>query len=372
MAKAHTPRIIALAAALTAGAALAQPAGDPLGRAQNEQRLQQQRLQRSEREAAQVREEIEALSEQLAALAAEQSRGGDVLDEDRLRLEVLNVQESELMARVGANQNELARLLGALQMYGRRPPPALVVHPDDAKKAVRAAILIRAVTPDLQDRAEALAAEVEAAMRVRRDVASASESLFTTESDMADRAARIEELIAEKQALEEYLMADARSAERDIAALAARIQTLRANPAAVVIPRAPVGSGVDNLLAPVDGAPTRRFGQNAPRGGKVEGWMWAPAPETRIVSPAAGRVDYAGPVRGWDGVLILDAGDGYHLVLAGVETLLVSPGDMVSAGDAVAVMAGESGSGPGLELYLEVRKDGDPVDPARFFAAIGR
>ena len=325
--------------------------------------------------APQAASRIEAISRQLSALAADESRGGDTLSEGRGRLAALNAGEADLMARMGANQNQLSRMLGALQMYGANPPPALFIHPDDAKKAVRAAILVRAVMPQLQQRAKAYAAQADQAVRVRRQAASASESLFTTESEMADRASRIEQLIAEKQTLQQSL-GQAPPAEPDVPALAARVQTLRASPAAVDAPaEAVLKAAPGKLTPPVPGAPSRRFGQASPSGGQIEGWTWTPPPGAAVVAPGAGRVEYAGPVRGWDNVLIIDIGGGHHLVLAGARTLLAAAGQSVTAGQTVARMppsADAKTASVAAQLYLEVRKGGEPVDPARFFAAIGQ
>ena len=111
-------------------------------------------------------------------------------------------------ARVDANRGELARLLSVLQTYQRRPPPPLLVNPRSARDAVRAAILIRAITPELQARGRAFGAQVEAIAKVRRTAASASETLFQAESDIADRRAQIDRLTAQKQALEQRFYAD--------------------------------------------------------------------------------------------------------------------------------------------------------------------
>src|SRR3569623_922627 len=68
----------------------------------------------------------------------------------RHSLAVLNAQEADLAQRIGHNRAELARLLGALQLYGRQPPPALLIDPSEVKDSVRAAILIKAITPALE------------------------------------------------------------------------------------------------------------------------------------------------------------------------------------------------------------------------------
>ena len=62
-------------------------------------------------------------------------------------LERLNVAETELSVDQGVNMHRLSRLLSVLEQLKRDPPPALLVSPQDAKDAVRAAILVKALTP---------------------------------------------------------------------------------------------------------------------------------------------------------------------------------------------------------------------------------
>lgn len=103
--------------------------------------------------------------------------------ESQARLERLNVRETVLSAEQGRNLNRMARLLTALAQFRRDPPPALLVSPGDATDAVRAAILVKAITPELQKRAKVYAAEAGEIARQRRLAAVASEALFTSDSN---------------------------------------------------------------------------------------------------------------------------------------------------------------------------------------------
>jgi len=75
--------------------------------------------------------------------------------------------------------------------------------------------------------------------------------------------------------------------------------------------------------------------------------------------------------------LILNAGDGYHVVLAGMGRISVAAGQSVLAGEPIGAMsearvASTSASGnenAAPELYVEFRKDGKPVDPAPWWSA---
>ena len=107
-----------------------------LSRIETEQQQREALRDQQRREAEDARREIAELAAQLAELNAAQGEGRRVVGERRLRLAAINAREAELVARMGANANDLSRLLGALQTYSRNPPPALFVNPRDARNAV--------------------------------------------------------------------------------------------------------------------------------------------------------------------------------------------------------------------------------------------
>src|SRR6185437_12125226 len=109
-------------------------------------------------------------------IAAALPAHGATLAERRRELEQLTAQEDALAARLGADRNALARLLGALEMFSRDPPP-LIVSPGDARDAVRAMILAKAIAPELEARAKTLRAEADQLAAVRRRAAQASGDL---------------------------------------------------------------------------------------------------------------------------------------------------------------------------------------------------
>lgn len=367
-----------LLAASAEGAAPPSVAGrDELARVEADRKAREQERDALRAQASDAQKELADLRKQLVSLAAAQAAGERDVADKRRRLDTLNAQEAELTTRMGKNRSELAHLLSALQIFRRNPPPALLVNPHDARDAVRAAILMRAITPELEGRAAAFRAEAEDIKRLRREAAAASEDLFTSESEVGDRRSRIEALITEKTALERQLTGDAIVADQDVRALAAKAQSLRdllkSLPAQPGTPGAPppanpdaVGlfGGAKPFVPPVQGELARRFGAKLPQGGASDGWTYATLSNAQVVAPAQGVVDYAGPLKGMGLVLILRLGGGYHLVLAGLDTVLAAPGRSVAAGEPVGRMGDGGSSVP--ELYVEVRKDGTPVDPARW------
>lgn len=261
--------------------------------------------------------------------------GGAVAVAQSERLARLNLEETELSAQQAENVSELSRLLSVLEQIRRDPPPALLVSPQDAKDAVRAAILVKAMTPELQRRAQGYAAAAGEMARQRRLAAIQSETLFARESQAADHAPE---------------------PENPGLALRGPAAPPPLPDQAIIPPR--------TLAMPVSGQVIRRFGDPLAGGGKANGLTLAAPKGGRVASPGAGLVQYVGPVKGWGVILILRLAGGYHLVLAGLDRTSVNIGQSVAPGQPVGWMPDSRQSTS--ELYLEVREQGSPVDPARW------
>jgi septal ring factor EnvC (AmiA/AmiB activator) len=130
------------------------------------------------------------------------------------------------------------------------------------------------------------------------------------------------------------------------------------------------------LPLPVNGVRIREFGAPDSLGGTEKGLTIATRTGAQVTAPCDGWVVYAGVFRNYGQVLILNAGGGYHVVLAGMERISVDVGQFVLTGEPVAVMGSglqvaatlASGSNQPV-LYVEFRKDGTPVDPGPWWAA---
>jgi septal ring factor EnvC (AmiA/AmiB activator) len=126
------------------------------------------------------------------------------------------------------------------------------------------------------------------------------------------------------------------------------------------------------LPMPVNGVKLREFGRPDPVGGVEKGLSIATRAGAQVTAPNDGWVVYAGPFRSYGQLLILNAGGGYHILLAGMERISVELGQFVLTGEPVAIMGnGSPNAGTGVSqpvLYVEFRKDGTPVDPGPWWA----
>lgn len=344
-------------AALPVAAAAPQAGPGPaeIARLQAEYRDERARALRLRAEAADAAAEVVRVERELAALGTDVAAGDASIAAQRARLRELSEREAALVARLSRARGRQARLLSALQMMSRRPPPPLLIPADEAVAAVRAAILMKAIAPELQARARPLADRQAEIIRIRRLAALGSEALFTAESAQGDRRARAEALVARQTRLRSILRAEAETAERAAGALEARLLALGGTVPALDADAAPVTArrpaGRDRLTPPVEGAPSIRFGDG------VSGWRWR-GDDLEARAPAAGRVVWTGPLGGWGRVVILDLGPGWRAVISGLDEVSVRTGARVADGQTLG-RAGRDG-----QIGFDLRRDERPVDPA--------
>lgn len=354
-----------------------------------------------------LRSEISRLTADQTNLQAALVRTADQLralnrsiDEGIARLQSLQKTEGRLRADLVVRRAELAAVLATLQRIGRHPPPALAARPSDALGAIRSAILLGAVMPEIREQTDRLQDDLTALETLKTAIGRERRSLETDAERFGDENARLELLLEEKRrsrteteaalALERKrakVLSDRadtlneliREMEKE-AALAARRPQQRTQPGPSAAFRAvPFSETVGSLRLPADGLPLRRFGEEDSLGVAARGLSLRVQPLGRIYAPADAQVAYAGPFRSYGEVLILDAGDGYHMVLSGMDRIDVGREQFVLAGEPVGRMGTTRYASAGTidiqssdpVLYIEFRKDGRAIDPSPWWATPG-
>jgi septal ring factor EnvC (AmiA/AmiB activator) len=162
------------------------------------------------------------------------------------------------------------------------------------------------------------------------------------------------------------------------AAEAAKRAQRKSAPAPAPAPRRPAGSvemaGLPRPIAPVTGRLLSSFGSHGEGGSVSRGITLEVAQGTAVLAPFAGRVVYAGPFRDYGQLLIIEHGEGYHLLLAGLGRIDSALGESVMAGEPIGIVGNTSGAvaaggGPPSRLYLELRRNGRPIDPMPWLGA---
>lgn len=343
----------------------------------------------------------QALSDQLVASAARVQALEQSISDSEERLARGGDNEARIRASLDARRDVLIAVLSTAQRIGRQPPPALVVSPEDALRAVRSAVVVGAVLPEIRIEAEALQSDLDALVAERTRAAAERDKLRADAAAIAEErqrltllidrkkgesAARAADLASEKARAEE-LAKSARTLEELIDGMRKTLGAARPPSAGAAAATPDDGSRLKPAIAfadakgrltpPVRGVALQSYGDDNGLGGIAQGQSIATRAGARVVAPADGRVVYAGPFRSYGQLLILDAGDGYHVVLAGMERIDVQLDQFVLTGEPVGVMGNQrlaSAAVPDASitqpvLYVEFRKGGTSIDPSPWWVA---
>lgn len=396
---------------------------------QREQELEAARASKKSAEEAQAKLKAEItslgqdrtqLNQQLIDTAANVRTVETKIDEAEARLKALNGREQATRASLDSRRADIVEVLAALQRAGRRAPPALLVRPEDALQSLRTAILLGAVVPELRNRAEKIAGELGELVALRKSIAAERDQLASDRDRVRNDQTRLTALIDERQRqqsarekdldtensraialskqvgdlqgliakMEQDLQSAAKAAEKAAEAAKQAEAKAAANAAANVKPGPAVfkdrsrttpailfASARGLLPLPVNGNKIRDFGGSDGVGGVQKGISLATRPGSQVTTPCDGWVVYAGPFRSYGQLLILNAGGGYHVLIAGMERISVNIGQFVLTGEPVATMGSTSQVASILAtnasqpvLYVEFRKDGTPIDPGPWWA----
>jgi septal ring factor EnvC (AmiA/AmiB activator) len=391
-------------------------------------RQREQELEAARAQQKSVAEQREKLKADIAAIGLDRSklnaqlidvsarvRGIETkVDDAEARLRPLDAREAQIRDSLSSRTAEITEVLSALQRAGRRAPPALLVTPEDALKSLRTAMLLGSIVPEMRARAQQLVSDLGELVTLRKTIAAERDQLALDRDKIKEDQTRLASLINERQkkqsAAEKDMEAESSHAialasqvdslqgliskvELDVksAAKAAATADLRGAPAALndgklnlaalkdpgrLSPALAFASAKGLLALPVNGAKIREFGGSDGVGGVEKGISLASRPGAQVTTPCDGWVVYAGPFRSYGQLLILNAGGGYHVLIAGMERISVSIGQFVLTGEPVATMGSTSQIASVLAtnatqpvLYIEFRKDGTPIDPGPWWAA---
>jgi len=412
--------VASFGAAWAAEADSAPPGAPPAAdqeRAAKETELQgvEDTLRASEEQRRAIETEIESVRADRARLSAALiETTAKVQDAERAaaaagdKLATLKASADELMRSLERRRAVIADVLAALQRMGSNPPPAVLVKPGDMSDAVRAATVMGAVIPELNLETQQVRDDLDALSRTRDSIAGERDELTKKSQELAADKARLAALIDARQhslaaaqdalgsqrqraadlarqatSLKDLIARlDSENAARNAAATAAaaeieaRARAARGADPVRLRPQIAFGDAKGQVPLPAAGAILKSFGSPDGLGGTERGVSLATPAGATVSAPVDGAVLFAGPYRSYGQLLIMDAGGGYYVLLAGMDRINVGSGEFVLAGEPIGVMGDGSvrmatAAAVGAArpvLYIELRKDGTAIDPGPWWA----
>lgn len=367
------------------------------------------------------------ITEESKLLAGKVQESEEQLSKGEERLAELDGQEKALRSSLTERYGRISKLLAVLQRMGRNPPPVMITKREDALKMVRSAMLIAAAFPEMRAQAVTLSAKLNELVKVMDGVRQERAKTEAYAKDLKDKRQQLVALMETKRQLYAQKQADLQSVRTAAAEIAKGTEKLseliakadqavanntdlgaynaesKAQPngdaqqpqpppggapnAAELAPSAQQGKSEPlrpliafnlakaKLPLPAAGRRVLSFGEKTQYGAQSKGIVIETRGFAQVTSPCDGWIVFAGEFRSYGRVLIINPGGGYHVLMAGLSQIDVSTGQFVVAGEPVANMSGgaPSAAQPAQAsapvLYVEFRKDGEPVDPDPWWVA---
>jgi septal ring factor EnvC (AmiA/AmiB activator) len=364
---------------LLAASAPAQPQVPPLEaalrQAQAEQATAEAQTARLEKAAAEARGEAQRLN-------AEQAAAAQAIEAAEARITAADMRFRLAAAYVAAHRRQLAEeqrpvssLLAGLGIMARRPPLLALAGGGSTDDLVRVGVLLDSTLPVIRNRTRALSGQISEGQRLEAVAAYARADLMRSREQLVARRRQFAQL--ERRSLDQSIAAGGQALGTGDVAIAAaeQVERLRSEQSSSRSDRA-----LAALLVSASPAPPRPFAPvgppprapfpyvlpaNAPvveglgavndSGVRSRGITLAAARGTEVIAPASGIVRFSGPFRDYDGILILDHGNGWMSLIVNVSSQF-KPGDKVRLGDLVGRALGQ--------IEVQLSQYGRRVSPA--------
>lgn len=336
-----------------------------LAQARNESARARERAAALDRQARDATLASERAIMAAAALGARVQQAEAALAAADAELALVRAQRRELDRRLARERAPVTQLLAGLQTQVRRPPLLTLLQPGSIEDAVHLRAAIAAVGPQIASRTASLRGALARSRALESEAARVAAQRAALRSDLAARRTEIAAVsAAERLKAQRASGAADREAERalalaeqarDLTSLLRRLNTRSAAaPQAVAAPagRAAPNGGPSPYRLPVAGAPVAAD-QSPSRGLVLEA-----RPSALVVAPAAGRVAFAGPFRGYGQIVIVEHADGWASLVTGLARTQVTVGQTLVAGSPLGQAPTAS-----PRIGLELRRNGQRMNP---------
>lgn len=371
-----------------------------------EQKVQQQSMEHKklQAQATQINLELTAVSREMIKAAKLIQNNEEKLSHMERQLEKLKISLAEAEKGFNQEDNNLIRTLAALQNLALKPTEALLVQPLTPVEIIRSAMLLRETVPYLEENASRIRKELAIIAQKKELIEKQFEQISKQKRILEQEHSRMKILVQKKSKMRNAVEIQSERAKKNIDRLASQANDLRdllgrlekqrlkkqrieeekrrqeearrqaeknreeTQTADLIKSQPLVITGISTgfrqakgtLPMPARGKIITAYGEQLVKGVSAKGITIRTRNQAQVIAPFDGSVIFAGPFRGYGNLIIIEHGDGYLSLLAGLENMDVEVGQMLLAGEPVGQMPTDGDA----KLYMEIRKDNQPINPA--------
>jgi len=334
------------------------------------------------------------IQEKLVQTAAAIQSGEDDLSASEEKLHILNEQLQEKNAALKARRKDLASMLQAALALSRTPPEAMIMMPGDSLETMQAARTLKMLSESIRQESESIGQQISELQELKQKVVKGRDELSRKEIDLDKERRTLEHELAQRIAMQAKLDRQQQAEEQTLSRLAKKAENLQGllaslqkeeakkpgRHAAELTPGedAPQGTrgklrsfaaSLGRIRPPAAGRVIQTFGANRGQNETSKGIVIATRPHTQVMAPYDGEVVYAGTFLGYGQIVIIRHSDDFHTLLAGLAKIDAEAGEFLLEGEPIGAMGeGEAGN----RLYVELRKNNQPVDPAPWIIGLNQ
>lgn len=366
----------------------AQPTRDDLRQIEQQIREERRAGELSGRKAEELSGEVRDVQRQMVLLAQSVQQKEDDLTRLENRQRQMQERQKELEERLALTDKQMVQVTTGMQTLALRPPELALMHINTPVDTIRSRMLMGYSLPIVNGINKQMRADLSELSRLKNELQQQIIHIRTTQTQLAEQSAQMDRLLQQKSIMQaQYQVSQAQSEKRiqtlgtqarDLKDLLDRLETEKKKaaqnitryqnlkPSSVPTP-APIAKGIfvrarGRLPYPVRGQVTEHFGHETLAGSHTKGITITGRSQARVIAPFDGTVLFAGPFKNYGELVILDHGDNYLTLLAGMDHINPTVGQAVLAGEPIGQMKTTK-----PELYIEIRKDGQAIDPEPWF-----
>ena len=344
-----------------------------LSRVTDQIKKAQKEHQDLKQKAKSVQKEILKKKRKMVAAAGSIQEQEESLDRLEQKLEEFEAQQALMKKRLEVRKAQRTRVLAALQSLAYKPTEALIAQPMKPQDTLRSALLLREAVPQLEYSTEGLRKDLNKIASLTTAIRAQYAQIKTMTRRLNEKRQSMNALIKKKSELQTAFASESSRAKERAEKLARQANDLKELLAKLEaeskrqekednqksVPTGAFMAAKGRIPYPVKGNIIKQYGQ-VDAGITSKGITIQTRSNAQVISPYDGKVLFAGPFRGYGQLLIIEHGDGYHTLLAGIGRLDTSVGQSLLAGEPVGIMLAQSKP----TLYIELRKNGQPINPA--------
>lgn len=299
----------------------------------------------------------------------------------------MELKKAILDDKLKSDRSSIAKLILALERIRRTPPEAMLAMPEAPYKTAQSAMLMGSIIPSINRHAAKLNKNLETLDSVTKQLGSEKTALLSVSKTLELSHDELSRLLLKRKQLYTQTNNDLKSREITIQKISLQASNLEDLVAKIKEDEAKeiermkkanitrknqqqkiIDDG--NARLPISGIIRTAYKQRDNLGASSKGLTIEGRSNSIVVAPMGGKVQFTGSFKRYGNIVIIEHVNNYHSLIAGLGDITTIVGDYIKSGEPIGILPNSSLI-PRPTLYYELRKNGNPVNPAIKFPDLG-